>query len=87
MLSPEPPLYWEWPHNGKKILAFDYGCIKLWELSPEDVWATQQPALLPLALLTKGGGNCTMVERVYEGLIANRLGNLLPMRKLLETIS
>ncbi len=81
-IVPEPPLIWE-SFDGKNILTFNYICIKLWELNAEDLLAFNQPALLPLTLMTKGGAHRTMVERVFEGLLEYGLKDLLPASNLL----
>jgi predicted transposase YdaD len=81
-IVPEPPLIWEL-FDGKNILTFNYVCIKLWELNPEVLLAFNQPSLLPLTLLTKGGAHRTMVERVFEGLLEHGLKDLLPASNLL----
>lgn len=75
---PEPPLYWML-HNGKKILVFEYVCIKLWEWTPEELLALNQPALLPLLPLTKGGASRTIVKRMYQELLAHGLQDLMPV--------
>lgn len=81
-IVPEPPLRWEL-RCGKTILIFDYTCIKLWEMAPEDLLAFNQPTLLPLIPLTKNGASRTMVERVFQGLLDNRLYTLLPTANVL----
>jgi predicted transposase YdaD len=83
---PEPPLVWEF-RDGKKILVFDYTCIKLWELEAEELLAFHQLALLPLTLMTKRGANRTIVERMFASLIENKLENLLPASNLLASLA
>lgn len=75
---PEPPLCWML-RNGKKILVFEYVCIRLWEWTPEELLALNQPALLPLLPLTKGGASRTIVKRMYQGLLAHGLQDLMPV--------
>jgi hypothetical protein len=77
----EPPLCWKF--RGHKFMAFDYICIKLWELTREELLALNQPALLPLTLLTKGGASRTIVDEVYQGLRQNRLQALFPVVNML----
>lgn len=72
---PEPTLCWQL-HNGQKLLLFDYVCIKLWELTREELLALKQPALLPLALLTKDNIDRTMVKEMFQSLLDNRLQDL-----------
>ncbi len=79
---PEPPLLWAY-RNGKKYLVFEYTCIKLWELEAEELLALNQPALLPLTLLTKRGASRTIVEEIFANLLEHRLTNLLPVSNLL----
>lgn len=81
-VAPEPPLIWEL-RDGKRLLVFDYKCIKLWEMEEDELLALKQPALLPLTLLTKGGANRTIVEKVFAGLLEHGLQNLLPASNLL----
>lgn len=56
-------------------------------MTAEELFAFGQPALLPLALLTKGGANRTMVEEMFESLLANRLLDLLPASNLLASLA
>jgi hypothetical protein len=77
----EPPLCWQF--RGHKFMAFDYICIKLWELTREELLALNQPALLPLTLLTKGGASRTIVDEVFQGLREHRLQDLLPVANML----
>ncbi|MEO7020021.1 MAG: hypothetical protein ABI234_07725 [Ktedonobacteraceae bacterium] len=84
-IVPEPPLCWSL-RNGKKILVFEYICIKLWEWTPEDLLALNQPALLPLLPLTKGGANRIIAVRVFEGLIAHGLQELVPIAQSLTSM-
>ena len=84
-IVPEPPLIWEL-RNGKKILVFDYTCIKLWLMAAEELLAFDQPALLPLTMLTKGGANRIIVDKMFDGLVANGLHDLLPVGNLLASL-
>jgi len=73
----EPPACWE--VFGQKNMIFDYICIKLWEVPREEMLALNQPALLPLALLTKGEVNSIIIRDTFEELLANKLYDLLPI--------
>jgi len=73
----EPPEHWDWL-NGHPYMLFEYVCIKLWEIPREEVLALKQPALLPLALLTKGEVNRIIVKDMFEELLANKRYDLLP---------
>lgn len=69
-----------WPALGGGInLVFEYVCIKLWEVSREEILALGQPALLPLALLTKGQVDRILVKEMFEELLAHKLYDLLPV--------
>jgi D-aminopeptidase len=72
---PEPPLCWQL-RNGRKLLLFDYICIKLWELPREELLALNQPALLPLILLTKGTVDRILVKEMFQNLLENKLQDL-----------
>ncbi len=85
-IVPEPPLRWEF-RNGKKILVFDYVCIKLWEMTAEELLAFKQPALLPLTLLTKEGANRIIVGEMFESLLASGQQDLLPVGNLLAGLA
>lgn len=74
----EPPCLW--PVFGDyNNMAFDYVCIKLWEVPREEILALNQPALLPLALLTKGEISRILIRETFEELLANKLYDLLPV--------
>ncbi|MGH2507866.1 MAG: hypothetical protein ACRDHZ_10765 [Ktedonobacteraceae bacterium] len=72
----EPPWCWSVTEQYAN-LAFDYVCIKLWEIPREDVLALQQPVLLPLSLLAKGEVNRIIVRDMFEELRANKLNDLM----------
>lgn len=67
----EPPLCWQL-RSGRKLLLFDYVCIKLWKMTQEELLALNQPALLPLILLTKGEVNRTIVRELYDYIALKR---------------
>jgi predicted transposase YdaD len=79
---PEPPLVWALK-NGLRMMAFDYLSIKLYEEEAEQLIALNQPALLPLTLLTKGGASRTIVTGIFNELQENGLQRLLPVTNLL----
>jgi predicted transposase YdaD len=85
-IVPEPPLRWTW-RKGKKILIFDYLCLKLWEMTREELLAFNQPALLPLALLTKDGASRTIVTEMFESLLEHKLYDLLPVGQTLAALT
>lgn len=74
----EPPYYWPF-FEGPPTLTFDYTCIKLWEVERAELLGLNRPALLPLALLTKGGANRRIVKEMFQELLSNRLHDLLPV--------
>lgn len=82
----EPPHCWEL-RNGRKLLAFDYLCLKLYEADAEKLLALRQPAMLPLTLLTKGGASCTIIAGIFDELVNNGLRNLLPVTNVLASLA
>ncbi len=81
----EPPAFWQL-RNGRKWMIFDYVCIKLWEHTSEELLALNQPALLPLTLLTQGEKNRTMVAEMFQTLLDNRLQDVLPVAEMLAAL-
>lgn len=79
----EPP--YRWPFLSRSTMDFHYQCIKMWELECADLFAFQQPALLPLAPLTNGGNNSIVCKQVFEELLANQLYNLLPITQAIAS--
>ena len=82
---PEPPACWQL-RNGRKLLLFDYICIKLWEYSSEELLVLKQPVLLPLTLLTQGKKNRIMVKELFQTLLDNRLQDVLPVAEILAAL-
>lgn len=82
---PEPPYCWGLK-NGRKLMAFDYLSIKLYEEETQSLFDLKQPAILPLTLLTKGGASRTIVTEVFNELLENGLGDLLPAANLLANL-
>jgi len=81
-----PPLIWSY-RNGEKYLVFKYIAIKMWELDAEDLLAFNQPALLPLTLLTKRGANRVIIEEMFATLIEHNLTDILPACNLLANLA
>lgn len=79
----EPPYCW--PFWNLTMMAFRYASIKLWELESDDLFALQQPSLLPLAPLTNGGNNSIVCKRVFDALLDNRLYDLLPITHMIAS--
>lgn len=82
---PEPPLCWQL-RNGRQLLLFDYICIKLWELPREELLALNQPALLPLILLTQGEVNRMLVREMFQRLLDNRRQDLFLVGEILAAL-
>ena len=76
--APSSPLSWSLP-NGQKVLEFHYQSIELGALSPGDLLQSDQPGLLPLLPLTKGGARREIVESMFSGLLAARKIELIPI--------
>lgn len=74
----EPPYCWPF-FDGPPTLTFHYTCVKLWEVERAEVVDLKRPALLPLALLTKGGANRIIVKDMFQELLSNQLHDLLPI--------
>ena len=74
----EPPARWPW-FDEQSTMLFTYVCVKLWETPREEIQAEQQPALLPLTLLAKGPIDDILVKSMFEGLLANKLHDLIPV--------
>lgn len=81
----EPPHSWGLK-SGRKLMAFDYLAIKLHEEEADKLLTLNQPAILPLTLLTKGGASRTMVAGIFNELQSNGLRNLLPVTHLLANL-
>lgn len=64
------PLRWTVP-TGQDILEFHFGSIELGEMSPEELLVIDQPGLLVLLPLTKGGANREVTEKMFTGLEAS----------------
>ena len=82
----EPPHCWELK-SGRKFMAFDYLCIKLYEEEAEKLLELNQLAIWPLTLLTKGGANRTIVAGIFNELQTHGLRNLLPVTNLLASLA
>jgi hypothetical protein len=83
---PDPPHCWQL-QSGRRLLAFDYVSLKLHEQEAETLLSLDEPAMLPLALLTKGGASRTIVEGVFDELQRHGLRNLLPPTHLLASLA
>lgn len=81
----EPPLCWQL-QSGRKLLLFDYVCIKLWELPQEELLTLKQPALWPLVLLTKGEVNRTIIKEMFQSLLDNKLQDLFLVSEILAAL-
>src|SRR5579875_509697 len=76
----EPPYCWPLiPGQRAPTLEFRYLSIKLWELEREEVLGLGNPALWPLALLTKGPVDRILVKEMFEALLDHQLYDLLPI--------
>jgi predicted transposase YdaD len=63
----EPFLIWELP-NGQLVHRFDFGVIKLWEISTEELKQKGHDGLIPLLVLTKNGARREVVEEAIAHL-------------------
>ena len=72
------PMIWSGP-NGTTAMAYDYLIINLKTVPREEVLALQEPALWPLALMTKGPVNRIIVKEMFDDLLEHKLSNLLPI--------
>ena len=69
-----------WPGlNGTTAMLFHYLTICMKDLSREEFLAMREPALWPLALLTKGEVNRILVEEMFAELLEQKLYNVLPI--------
>ncbi len=84
--APSSPLSWSLP-NGQKVLEFHYQSIELAALSPGDLLQSDQPGLLPLLPLTKGGARREIVESMFSGLLAARKIELIPIGYTLASLA
>src|SRR5258708_170660 len=84
--APSSPLSWSLP-NGQKVLEFHYQSIELADLSPGDLLQSDQPGLLPLLPLTKGGARREIVESMFSGLLAARKIELIPIGYTLASLA
>ena len=84
--APSSPLSWSLP-SGQKVLEFHYQSIELGALSPGDLLQSDQPGLLPLLPLTKGGARREIVESMFSGLLAARKIELIPIGYTLASLA
>jgi hypothetical protein len=84
--APSSPLSWSLP-NGQQVLEFHYQSIELAALSPGDLLQSDQPGLLPLLPLTKGGARREIVESMFSGLLAARKIELIPIGYTLASLA
>jgi predicted transposase YdaD len=84
--APSSPLSWSLP-NGQQVLEFHYQSIELGALSPGDLLQSDQPGLLPLLPLTKGGARREVVESMFSGLLAARKIELIPIGYTLASLA
>jgi hypothetical protein len=69
-----------WPGlNGTTALVFQYLTINMKELAREELLALREPALWPLALLTKGKVDRILIETMFAELLEQKLYNMLPI--------
>ena len=76
----ESPYVWKW-QSGQEIHRFNFGVIKLWEISTEALKQLGLKGLLPLLPLTHEGNAKEVVEEVIAGLCP--VGEK-PMKELLS---
>src|SRR5258707_176420 len=74
------PMIWLGP-NGTTAMAYNYLIINLKTVPREEVLALQEPALWPLALMTKGQVDRIIVKEMFDDLLEHKLNNLLPIGK------
>ena len=68
------------------IIHFFFESIELAELSPDDLLAMEQPGLLPLLPLTKGGIRKEVTEQMFASLKASEQTDLLAIGGTLASL-
>ena len=79
------PLQWTIP-TGQEMLTFHFESIELGERSPEELLQLDQPGLLPLLPLTKGGAKREIVTTMFAGLQATGSKDLLDIGGVLASL-
>ncbi len=72
--------------DGKEILHFHFGVIKMWEISAQQLLAQRSEALLPLLPLTQGGKELRLVQSMIEQLAHREKADLLASSYLLGSL-
>jgi hypothetical protein len=77
---PDCPMCWP-GLNDTTVMAYDYLLINLKTLPREEILTLQEPALWPLALLTKGPVDRIIVKDMFADLLEKKLYDILPIGK------
>jgi len=78
-------LIWDAP-IGRDVIHFFFESIELGELSPDDLLTMDQPGLLPLLPLTKGGTKKEVTEHMFASLNASEQTDLLAIGSTLASL-
>ena len=81
----EPPLVKTLP-DGREILRFYYGSIKLWEISSETVLNTGLSGLFPMLPLTRGGKKPEVLDEMLDTLVATESQEYLTIAYALASL-
>ena len=79
------PLRWTVP-TGQDVLEFHFVSIELGEMSSEELFAMDQPGLLVLLPLTKGGAKQEITEKMFTGLEASGQTELIAIGGTLASL-
>ncbi|HKV58532.1 MAG TPA: hypothetical protein VJO32_09620, partial [Ktedonobacteraceae bacterium] len=82
---PPTQLNWSVP-IGRDVIHFFFESIELGELTPDDLLNMEQPGLLPLLPLTKGGITKDMTEQMFAGLESSEQNDLLAIGGTLASL-
>lgn len=82
---PASQLIWDSP-IGRDVIHFFFESIELGELSPDDLLAMEQPELLPLLPLTKGGAKKEVTEQMFARLQVGEQTDLLAIGSTLASL-
>jgi predicted transposase YdaD len=82
---PPSQLIWNAPIE-RDVIHFFFESIELGELSPDDLLTMEQPGLLPLLPLTKGGIRKEVTEQMFTSLKASEQTDLLAIGGTLASL-
>lgn len=82
---PPSQLIWDSP-IGRDVIHFFFESIELGELAPDELLAMEQPGLLPLLPLTKGGTKKEVTEQMFARLQDSGQTDLLAIGSTLASL-